>query len=198
LTLSASNIDPGPQQIERTRSMADENVKNAYPELPVLPFARTTVAMSDVLKHLKSSSAANAVKRSSYVIFRNESGAGKKGVNNNYVGLQADGGRQPDKWTPYFAGTCVHAENMTGRLRRFICFKDWTGCADFLVEKVHTRGLYVGGFAHPYAEMAVNSAEDWPLAYWREWVKGDRAAQILKADYDSLLKLYEDAVARFP
>jgi hypothetical protein len=48
------------------------------------------------------------------VIFNNESAAGRDGINNNYIGLQADGDRQADKWTPLFAGTCVHAKNMTG------------------------------------------------------------------------------------
>jgi hypothetical protein len=39
---------------------------------------------------------ATNVKRASYVMFRNESGNGAKGINNNYCGAQADSGR----WQP--------------------------------------------------------------------------------------------------
>jgi len=88
-------------------------VHNAYPELPVLEFTRTSVAMADVIKHISEAAVETPIKRASYVIFRNESGNGKKGVNNNFIGLQADGNRVVDKWTPFIAGTCVHAENMT-------------------------------------------------------------------------------------
>ena len=178
--------------------MPSENVRNAYPELPVLPFARTNVAMAAVVDYLSATAAAVPVKRAAYVIFRNESAAGRKGINNNYIGLQADGGRQADKWTPSFAGTCVHAENMTGKLRRFICFKDWQACIDILCEKIGLRGLYVGGYAHPYANTQIKTDDDWPLAYWREWVEGDGAAQIPAADKNGLLAQYQVAVSAFP
>lgn len=173
-------------------------VHNAYPELPEIPFARTTVPISEVVTYISGTIVPTAVKRASYVIFRNESAAGKKGINNNYIGLQADGGRQSEKWTPFIAGTCVHAENMTGKLRRFICFRDWTTCADILAEKVALRGLYVGGYAHPYANMQINKDGDWPLAYWREWVQGDSNAQIPAAEKKNLLAQYNDATGKFP
>jgi hypothetical protein len=173
-------------------------VHNAYPDLPELPYLRTSVAMTDVVTQLGKLTASTPVKRSGYVIFRNESGAGKKGVNNNYIGLQADGARQAKKWTPFIAGTCVHAENMTGKLRRFICFKDWSTCLDILTDKIDSRGLYVGGYAHPYAKMQINSPEEWPLAYWREWVQGDGAAQIPVAEKNGLLQQYAIAVQKFP
>lgn len=174
------------------------SVHNAYPELPELAFERTSVGMSDVEAYLSSVHAAPAVKRACYVIFRNESARGTKGINNNYIGLQADGGRQSEKWTPFIAGTCVHAENMTGRLRRFVCLRDWRTCIDILVEKVSLRGLYVGGYAHPYANMQVNTEHDWPLAYWREWVKGDSHASIPDDEMNSLLTQYELAASKFP
>ncbi len=178
--------------------MEEGEVRNAYPELPVLPFARTTVAMRDVVSYVLKITASAHVKRAAYVIFRNESAAGQKGINNNYIGLQADGDRQAEKWTPLFAGTCVHRENMTGKPRRFICFRDWRTCNDILAEKVSTRGLYVGGYAHPYANMKINTVDDWPLAYWREWVQGDGAAPIPGAEKKGLLTQYKNAIQQFP
>jgi hypothetical protein len=179
-------------------SVEAENVHNAYPELPELSFARTTLAVMDVVRYMLATKASVDVKRAAYVIFRNESAAGQKGINNNYIGLQADGARQDEKWTPLFAGTCVHRENMTGKWRRFICFNDWTGCVDILSDKVAKRGLFVGGYAHPYAKMQINTSDDWPLAYWREWVQGDGAAQIPQPEKDNLLRQYQDAVRQFP
>jgi len=179
-------------------SQDQDNVHNAYPELPVLDFARTSVAMPTVVGYLSTAAAATPVKRAGYVIFRNESAAGQKGINNNYIGLQADGARQSDQWTPLIAGTCVHRENMTGKWRRFVCFNAWTACMDILLDKVQARGLYVGGYAHPYANMQVNSDDDWPLAYWREWVTGDGNANIPVAEKNNLLSEYAAAVAALP
>jgi hypothetical protein len=178
--------------------MPQEHVHNAYPELPELAFARTTVAMPDVVNYIFKTTIGIPVKRAAYVIFRNESAAGRSGINNNYIGLQADGDRQAEKWTRLFAGTCVHAESMTGKLRRFICFKDWRTCLDILSEKVGSRGLYVGGYAHPYANMQITTDDDWPLAYWREWVEGEGTAQIPDADKNDLLEQYAVAVREFP
>lgn len=174
-----------------------ESVQNAYPDLPEIPFVRTTISMAEVVHYLSDTASPIQVKCASYVIFRNESAAGQKGINNNYIGLQADGNRQAKKWTPFFAGTCVLAENMTGKLRRFICFKDWMTCVDILADKISSRGLYVGAYAHPYANMRIETADDWPLAYWREWVKGDGAAPIPDAEKENLLAQYKRAIIEF-
>lgn len=174
------------------------SVHNAYPDLPEIAFARTQVAEQDVVAYIVGATMPPAVRRACYVIFRNESANGHKGINNNYIGLQADGGRQSEKWTPFIAGTCVHAESMTGRLRRFVCFRSWTTCADILAEKIALRGLYVGGYAHPYANMHINTDSDWPLAYWREWVQGDGSAQIPQAEQTNLMSIYAAAASKFP
>jgi hypothetical protein len=172
--------------------------RNAYPELPVLPYIGTTVAMPDVVNYISKATIGVPIKRAAYVIIRNESGRGQQGINNNYIGLQADGDRHPEKWTPFFTGTCVHAENMTGNLRRFICFKDWMTCADICFDAVSSRGLYVGGYAHPYANMHINTDDDWPLAYWREWVTGSDTTQISDGNKNDLLAQYKVAVQDFP
>jgi hypothetical protein len=173
-------------------------VHNAYPELPEVPYQQTTVPMQDVIDYLRQANRQTVVKRACYVIFRNESGNGHKGVNNNYIGLQADGSRIADKWTPFIAGTCVHAENMTGHDRRFICLRDWHTSIDFLGDRIEQRGMFVGGFAHPHANMQVNTADDWALAYYREWVTGNGAAQIPAAEKTGLLSMYNAATQAFP
>jgi len=178
--------------------MSERAVRNAYPELPVLTFERTSVAMADVVRQISSAAVTVPIKRAAYVIFRNESGNGRKGINNNFIGLQADGNRVEDKWIPFIIGTCVRAENRTGRRRRFVCFENWTTSVDFLADKVSARGLYVGGYAHEYAKMKVETDDDWPLAYWREWVKGSRTARIPRAKKDGLLSQYRDAIGHFP
>lgn len=178
--------------------MAPGTVPNAYPELPELPFVRTVIAVTDVIGYISSTAVITPVKCAAYVIFRNESGGGLHGINNNYAGFQADGDRRAPKWTPFFSGTCVTPESGTGNLRRFLCFKDWRGCIGLLSETVNLRGLYVGGYAHPYANMQINTVDDWPLGYWREWVNGDSTSQVSPADKSNLLAEYADAVSKFP
>lgn len=60
-----------------------------------------------------------------YAIFRNESANGKKGVNNNYGGIQADNARWKGLPGEPIA-TCVKIDS--GNVaRRFLCFPDETG-----------------------------------------------------------------------
>ena len=65
---------------------------------------------------------------------------------------------------------------------------------DILLDKIGSRGLFVGGFAHPFAKVQVGSDHDWPLAYWREWVKGDDTAQVPSADKNGVLSQNAKAV----
>lgn len=173
-------------------------VHNAYPDLPEIAFLRTQVTMPEVIAYMKTTASPTPVKRACYVIFRNESGNGKKGVNNNYVGLQADGNRVADKWVPLMAGTCVHAENTTGNVRRFVCFKDWHTSIDFLSERIADRGLFVGGTTHLITQMHINAPDDWALAYRREWVMGDKNATLPTAEKAGLLSMYKQAEQNFP
>jgi len=66
-----------------------------------------------------------------------------------------------------------------------------------LFDKVGSRGLFVGGFAHPFAKMQVESDDDWALAYWREWVQGDANAQIPSGEKNGLLSEYAQGVQLF-
>ena len=174
------------------------DIHNAYPELPVLDYVHCAVAMTDVVAYMAKSASTLVVKRAAYVVFNNESGAGQSGINNNFIGLQADGDRHPEKYTPLFNGTCLHQESMTGNWRRFVCFKTWQGSADVMCGEVADRGLYVGGFAHPYANMQINTVDDWPLAYYREWVEGSSTVSIPDADKRDLLQQYQAATGHFP
>ena len=71
---------------------------NYYPELPQVPYAHTTVPMISVISYLKLLNCSQDVKRMAYIMFRNESGNGDHGINNNFCGIQADSGRWPAKF----------------------------------------------------------------------------------------------------
>ena len=117
--------------------------------------------MSIAMKHLKSFEGKRTINnnilitlevlKSVYVIFRNESQNGQKGINNNYIGLQADGGRWSPSFDKYFTGITFARENKTNNCRIFLTFKDTTpfypyvDCFNILVDRVANWGLYVGG-----------------------------------------------------
>ena len=96
--------------------------KNYYPELPEVPYKKTSIAMSSVLAFAKSLVPMYGVDyvRMAYAVFRMESANGTKGVNNNYAGIQADNAR----WTGLPGtpiATCVR-KDVAGNTRRFLCF----------------------------------------------------------------------------
>ena len=166
---------------------------NAYPELPQLSFERTSVTMSDVINTLNDQPVTTEVKRAGYVMFRNESGNGSRGINNNYVGAQADGQRWPAVLTQTFSGTVTLPENGTHIQRIFIAFKDLTGCIAFLMNRVSTRGLYIGGTTHLVLTMKIASPTDLAVAYHREWVTGKAASEPSSAELSSFLSMYRQA-----
>lgn len=99
-------------------------VKNSYPELPEIPFQRTSVDMNKVIEFAKSLVPVYGYRAVSmaYVIFRNESANGMRGVNNNYGGIQADVGRWKNlPGSP--VATCTKVDS-GGVLRRFLCFNE--------------------------------------------------------------------------
>ena len=167
---------------------------NAYPELPELKFLRTSVTMAEVVADLIAATAPVEVKRASYVMFRNESANGSKGINNNYIGAQADSGRWPDSFTDSFAGTVTIRENATNRLRIFLAFKTLSGNLAFLLDRVLRRGLYVGGRTHLVVDMPVNNEEDLARAYHKEWVTGSAESEPSADEMTSFLSMYHQAV----
>lgn len=168
---------------------------NSYPELPVLPYQRTSVEMGAVVYHLKNSPAPLEVRRAAYMIFRNESGNGRSGVNNNYGGIQADSGRWlPDALSKYFTGVTFQNENMTGKERLFLCFASYTSFLDFLIEKIQDRGLYIGGRTHDsFSNTFIDDIDTWTNAYEKTWVMGNAHAVASTAELSEFESLYFSA-----
>lgn len=168
-------------------------MNNAYPELPQLAFERTSVPMSRVVTALNAQAGDAEIRRSAYILIRNESSNGSKGINNNYGGVQADGSRWPAVFTPSFAGTVTIAENGTHILRIFIAFTNLDGCIAFVLDRVARRGLYIGGTTHQVLVMAVTSPNDLAIAYHREWVTGSATSNPSAAERSSFLSMYRQS-----
>ena len=102
-------------------------IKNSYPLLPVIPYQKTSIGMPFVVAFARTliSKYTKDTLRMAYAIFRNESGNGSLGVNNNYGGIQADVG-QWENLPGLPIGTCVQTDN-AGDGRRFLCFSDTDG-----------------------------------------------------------------------
>lgn len=172
-------------------------MKNAYPELPELPYLKTKVSEALVIEYIESRPLITEVKRAAWILFAIESGHGKKGVCNNYVGAQADGNRLASRWDVHIVGTCITPENMTGQPRRFVCFDSWKASVDFVINAVVARGMYVGGMSHPYSKnMPVKTPTDAGRAYWKEWVTGSNT-EPPQSELDDFISLYKTASGHF-
>jgi hypothetical protein len=124
-----------------------------------------------------------------------DTGGGAKGINNNYCGAQADSGRwQPESLTSSFAGTVTIRENGTQRLRIFLAFKTMQGNLDFLMNRVLSRGLFIGGHTHLVLTMNVNSEDDLARAYHKEWVTGSAASEPSAHETADFLSMYGQAM----
>jgi hypothetical protein len=163
---------------------------NYYQEKPVLKYQRTSVEMGAVVEYLKSLSIEAEVKRTTYVIFRNESANGKAGINNNYGGFQADSGRWQSEYDSKIVGTVLKVENGTGKQRIFLAFNDFKGSIDMLSGRVKARGLYVGGYAHKIAKMDITNPGILAIAYKREWVTGNPVALTSNTEQRNFLSMY--------
>ena len=170
---------------------------NAYPEKPSVPYEKTTVAMAEVVPYLQSLGVPAAVKRTTYVIFRNESGNGGSGINNNYAGVQADSGRWPAQFDAAIVGVVTKVENGTGRERLFVAFGSWHTSVDFLADRVSARGLFVDGTTHQVVKMTIANANDLATAYQREWVTGSPTAVPNAQALASFLSMYSQAEGLF-
>lgn len=175
--------------------------ENAYPEKPELQYRRTKVDMPDVVIALKAMDVPAVVKRAVYTIFRFESNNGKSGVNNNYSGMQADGGRWQAKYDHLIEGTCVQRENAqpghVPQLRRFLCFRSFSDFLIMYVDKIWQRGIYVGGTTHLKVKMPVKNATDLVRAYEKDWVKGRATAEPSAEKIKNFLSVYKQAETIF-
>jgi len=172
-------------------------VANAYPELPAIPYVHTSVPEQAVIDYLNSVQETPEVKRSAYILWANESAHGKSGINGNYVGAQADVARWPSQFDDTVYATTIKCENMTSNPRRFLVFNSWQLGIEFLINRVQSRGLFIGGHAHPYSNMDVDDVEEFAKAYWDEWVEGDHSDPPA-AEVADIVGLYKKAAAYFP
>ena len=168
-------------------------VKNFYPKLHLLPYTKTSIDMKSVIDYLNQQTTIPVeVKRSAYVIFRNESANGKDGINNNYIGLQSDCGLWPEEYVKSFVGTTTKKENLTGKLRGFLCFAKWQDSVDILIDEVKDRGLYVGGTINSQFTNITDVTEaTFCEAYEDLWVYGNKnyiPTKIEQSDFDSMYK----------
>jgi hypothetical protein len=168
------------------------SVKNSYPDLPVIAYRKTTIDMPTVVAFAKGLVAKFKLEviRTAYCIFRNESANGKSGVNDNYIGLQADVGVWPGLSLANVVGTCVRVDG-AGDTRRFICFNDngYKVCFDFLCSKVLERGMYIGA-------SGVSDAEGLYDSYQKHWVSDPKEdTPAAKKDFVSL---YQSSVTAIP
>jgi hypothetical protein len=173
-------------------------MKNSYPDKPIVPYKKTSVSMNEVINYIINLPIQTEVKRATYIFFRNESENGTRGINNNYAGIQADSGRWNKKFDESISGTVELKENGTGRLRRFLAFRDFRASIDFLSDRVKDRGLYVGGFAHLIAKIIVADRQTLARVYQKEWVKGDPAAEPTPEQLKNFLSMYHQSELFFP
>lgn len=172
---------------------------NAYQnDKPMLPYIRTTVEMAIVILYLQKLNINKEIKRTSYILFRNESANGHSGVNNNYCGFQADSGRWDEKYTPLISGVVSKAENGTGKTRLFLAFNDVGGCLSMLTGKIAERGLYVGGRITKIANMLIITPADLCSAYQKSWVTGNPNAIPSAQQLQAFLSMYAQAAKLFP
>jgi hypothetical protein len=170
---------------------------NYYPEKPFIPYVRTTAEMADVIAKLKAIDTDVEVKRTAYIIFRNESANGHSGICNNYSGFQADSGRWDAKYDSLIYGVVKKVEAGTGKERLFLAFNDVGGCLAMLTSKIKDHGLYVGGSTHLIWEQYINNAQTLARAYKKQWAAGSAKAEPSLEELNSFLSMYRQAAALF-
>lgn len=152
------------------------SIKNAYPELPEIDCKITSIPMDVINNYIKTIPYIKEVKIITQIVIRNETGNGKSFLCNNGCGQQADGARLPDKWISFISATFLKKENMTGSMRRFVAFKDWTTTVALLADRVFKRGLFIGEQVDSnYYKGTVKTPEDAAKCYWQEWVVGNQS-----------------------
>jgi hypothetical protein len=181
-----------------TKPIILHGVNDYYPELTEIPYQATSVDMKLVITYLAIKPQRAAIKQMAYVIFRNESANGAKGVCNNYIGMQNDSGRWPQKYDPYFKNVCFHPENLTKRMRGFLCFISWKDSIDILLDEVATRGMYIGGNVDsPYLSFTVVTTDNICRAYEDLWVYGNKNYIPTKIEVDDFTSMYTQATKLF-
>jgi len=151
------------------------SVKNFYPEKPVMPFRSYKIEMSVIIAAIRAVNYPLEVKRTAYVLIRNESANGKSVINGtNFCGAQSDSGRWPSKFDNMIQGTCNRKENgNTNRVRGFLVFTSVEAGVDFVCDRVQSKGIFIGEkTVGRFHKGEVKTPEQLADAYQDEWVRG--------------------------
>ena len=122
-------------------------MNNSYPEKPEVPFKKVHIEMGVIIAAIKAANYPIEVKRSAYVIARNETSNGKSVINGtNICGGQGDSGRWPSKFDDKIIATCIKRENKRvdgsgGDIRRFLVFDKLMNGVIFLCDRVEAKGI---------------------------------------------------------
>jgi len=173
-------------------------VKNFYPTKPVIDFKSVSVEMGNIILAIKASSVPLEVKRSTYIIIRNESANGHSVVNGtNPGGVQSDSGQWPTKWDASIVATSVKAENRTGKERGFVVFDTLNSGIAFMCERIQARGIYLGGTTKKITNYTIDTVSTLCKAYYQEWVEGDAQYHPTDTELDDFVSMYNQAVKIF-
>lgn len=173
-------------------------MKNYYPEKPVVLFESVPVPMAVLIAGIKTSSVPVEVKRSVYIMIRNETGNGRSVVNGtNPGGVQSDSGQWPGKWDESIVATSVKEENRTGKQRGFVVFDSLTTGIQFMCERVQARGLYIGGTTKKITQESITTPAQLCGAYYREWVVGSATYHPNDTELNGFLSMYKQSEKLF-
>lgn len=172
--------------------------KNFYSEKPVIKFFTAAIEMGEIINAIKLLNYPAEVKRTAYIIIRNETANGKSVINGtNVAGVQSDSGRWDAKFDKSIIATCLKDENRTGNERGFVVFDTLANGIAFLCEKVQVRGLFVGGTTHKITSIVVKNETDLAVAYNREWVTGQANYIPTKDEVSNFVSMYKQAARIF-
>lgn len=148
---------------------------NFYPTLPIVPFMSVKVEMGAIIDAIRRCSCPVEVKRSAYVIIRNETLNGLKTINGtNICGVQSDCGRWQKEYDSIIVATCIKNENLTGKVRGFVVFDSLDSGVKFLADRIQAKGIFIGEHVDgKYFKGDVCTPEQLADAYEDEWVYGN-------------------------
>ncbi len=159
--------------------------KTKWFSLPVETKTPTTIPESTVVAYLKSAAVVAAhsqsIRRATYAIFSIESARGSSGVNNNYIGLQTDGGGFISNDTNYVKGSTTTKDSSTPpKCRAFGTYPTWQDCINHVMEIMKQR-MQGGGSIREMCPTNPNDFTYFGDGYAANWVAATDPAKIANA-----------------
>jgi hypothetical protein len=140
-----------------------------WASLPYKSYQKTTLTDLEVINYLKTATSDIAVRRATFAIYAVESGHGNSGVNNNYIGLQTDGGGfLGTKDLNYVTGTTTLRDS-GGTCRSFATYDTWQKCIDHLIQVMINR-KQSGSSSRKMVPTNPNDADYFGKGYANNWV----------------------------